>query len=153
MLVTICTCTHEWSLISSRALALTLATCHQPLSWRSALTRSISVRSLRLARSGTRIRIDSTACAGVSRASRSASAGVGDSIRSLVSGSRVMALTLALQRGPSSGGLRLGYQLEVHRRPRERKERRQQDVGGEAAQPRAEELGQDRAQDPGDDRA
>ena len=48
MFVTIWMCTQEWSLISIRATAFTFATCHQALSWRSRLTRSISVRSLRL---------------------------------------------------------------------------------------------------------
>ena len=73
MFVTIWMCTHEWSLISMRATAFTFATCHQPFSWSSRLTRSITVRSLRFARSGTRIRICRTASAGVSRASRAAS--------------------------------------------------------------------------------
>ena len=68
MFVTIWMCTQEWSLISIRATALTFETCHQPLSWSSALTRSISVRSLRLPRTGTLIRIRATASAGVSRA-------------------------------------------------------------------------------------
>ena len=75
MFVTIWMCTHEWSLISSRTTAFTFATCHQPLSCSSSLTRSITVRSLRLPRTGTRIRICATASAGVSRVSRSASAG------------------------------------------------------------------------------
>ena len=61
MFVTIWMCTQEWSLISMRATALTFATCHQPFSWRSALTRSTSVRSLRLPRTGTLMRIRSTA--------------------------------------------------------------------------------------------
>ena len=39
MLATIWMCTQEWSLISSRATAFTFATCHQPLSWSSSLTR------------------------------------------------------------------------------------------------------------------
>src|SRR5205085_2105029 len=39
MLATIWTCTQEWSLISRRATAFTFATCHQPLSSRSALAR------------------------------------------------------------------------------------------------------------------
>jgi hypothetical protein len=52
MLVTIWTCTQEWSLIAIRETALTFETCHQPLSWSSALTRSSSVRSLRLPRTG-----------------------------------------------------------------------------------------------------
>ena len=49
MFVTIWMCTQEWSLISIRATALTFATCHQPLSWSSALTRSISVAELAVA--------------------------------------------------------------------------------------------------------
>ena len=52
MLVTIWMCTQEWSLISMRATAFTFETCHQPLSCVSSLTRSISVRSLRLPRTG-----------------------------------------------------------------------------------------------------
>ena len=48
MFVTIWMCTQEWSLISMRTVAFTFATCHQPFSRRSALTRSISVRSFRL---------------------------------------------------------------------------------------------------------
>ena len=57
MFVTIWMCTQEWSLISRRTTAFTFATCHQPLSCWSALTRSISCASLRLPRSGTRMRI------------------------------------------------------------------------------------------------
>src|SRR3954452_25591637 len=68
-----------------RATALTFDTCHQPFSCVSALTRSISVRSLRLPRTGTLMRIRSTASAGVRRASRSASSDAGCSIRSAVS--------------------------------------------------------------------
>ena len=83
MFVTIWMCTQEWSLISIRATAFTFETCHQPFSWWSSLTRSISVRSLRLPRTGTLIRIRSIASAGVRRASRSASAATGCSIRSL----------------------------------------------------------------------
>ena len=52
MFVTIWMCTHEWSLISIRATAFTFATCHQPLSWSSLFTRSITVRSFRFARTG-----------------------------------------------------------------------------------------------------
>src|SRR5215475_1345128 len=85
MFVTIWMCTQEWSLICIRATALTFETCHQPLSWLSELTRSISVRSLRSPRTGTLIRIRATASAGVRRASRSASAATGCSIRSAVS--------------------------------------------------------------------
>ncbi len=88
MLATIWMCTQEWSLISSRATAFTFATCHQPLSCVSSLTRETSVRSLRFPRAGTLMRISATASAGVSRASRSASSEAGDSIRSSVSGSR-----------------------------------------------------------------
>ena len=85
MFVTIWTCTQEWSLIAIRETALTFETCHQPLTWSSALTRSISVRSLRLPRTGTLIRIRATASAGVRRVSCSASASTGCSIRSAVS--------------------------------------------------------------------
>src|SRR4051812_8090394 len=77
MFVTIWMCTQEWSLISIRATALTFATCHQAFSWVSAFTRSTRVRSLRLPRSGTLIRICATASAGVSRVSRFASAETG----------------------------------------------------------------------------
>ena len=90
MFVTIWMCTQEWSLISMRTTAFTFATCHRPLSWLSSLTRSISVRSLRFARGGTLIFIFSTASAGVSRVSRSASSGIGWSIRSSVSRSSDM---------------------------------------------------------------
>src|SRR3954466_9035042 len=89
MFVTIWICTHEWSLISIRATAFTFATCHQALTWSSLLTRSITVRSLRFARTGTRIRICFTASAGVRRVSRSASSEAGCSIRFSVSGSSV----------------------------------------------------------------
>src|SRR3954464_3674182 len=91
MFVTIWMCTHEWSLISIRATAFTFETCHQPLSCLSAFTRSTIVRSLRLPRTGTLIRIRSTASDGVSRASRSASSAAGGSIRSAVSLSIAMA--------------------------------------------------------------
>ena len=84
MFVTIWMCTQEWSLISIRTTAFTFATCHQPLSWSSRLTRSITWRSFLLPRSGRRIRIWETASAGVSRASRFASSEVGLSIRSWV---------------------------------------------------------------------
>src|SRR5262249_31656485 len=87
MLVTIWMCTQEWSLISSRRTAFTFATCHQPFSCSSALTRSITRLSFWWPRSGTRMRICLTACAGVSLVSRSASAETGSSIRSRVSGS------------------------------------------------------------------
>ena len=85
MFVTIWTWTQEWSLMSIRETALTFETCHQPLSSLSPLTRSISVRSLRSPRTGTLIRIRATASAGVRRASCSASASTGCSIRSAVS--------------------------------------------------------------------
>ena len=77
MLATIWMCTQEWSLICSRTTALTLETCHQPFSSRSALARSRTRRSLRFPRSGSRIRMCSTASAGVRRASRTASAETG----------------------------------------------------------------------------
>ena len=70
MLVTIWMCTQEWSLISRRTTALTFATCHHPLSCRSAFTRSRSVRSVRLPRTGTLMRMRSTASPGVRRVSR-----------------------------------------------------------------------------------
>src|SRR2546430_4846527 len=114
MLATIWTCTHEWSLISIRATAFTFATCHQPLSWRSAFARSITVRSLRLPRAGTLMRICATASTGVSRVSRSASAETGCSIRSSVFGSRSTEVTLDPRENepPVDGGdrglLRLG---------------------------------------------
>src|SRR5438876_5642905 len=68
-----------------RATAFTFETCHHALSFLSSLTRSISVRSLRLPRTGTLIRIRSIASAGVSLVSRSASSATGRSIRSAVS--------------------------------------------------------------------
>jgi hypothetical protein len=54
------------------------------------LTRSITVRSFRFARTGTRIRICRTASAGDSRVSRSASAETGCSMRFSVSRSSAM---------------------------------------------------------------
>ena len=89
MFVTIWMCTQEWSLISIRVTAFTFATCHQAFSWSSRLTRPITRRSFSLRRTGTLIRIRATASAGVSRASRSASAGIGpiDRLRRLVSSS------------------------------------------------------------------
>ncbi len=42
MFVTIWMCTHEWSLISIRATAFTLETCHQPFSCASWFTRSMT---------------------------------------------------------------------------------------------------------------
>src|SRR3954447_20271665 len=99
MFVTIWMWTHEWSLISIRATAFTFDTCHQPFSCVSALTRSIRVRSLRLPRTGTLMRIRSTASAGVRRASCSASSDTGCSIRSAVS------LSIAMERSirPATG--------------------------------------------------
>src|SRR3954452_4382415 len=94
MFATIWMCTQEWSLISIRATAFTFATCHHALSCVSAFTRSTSVRSLRLPRSGTRIRICATASAGVRRVSRFASAETGCSMRPSVSGSIAMRRTL-----------------------------------------------------------
>src|SRR5581483_1942243 len=96
MLVTIWMWTHEWSLISMRATAFTFDTCHHAFSCLSSLTRSISVRSLRLPRTGTLIRMRSIASAGVSLASRSASAATGWSIRSAVSLS--IAITASIDR-------------------------------------------------------
>src|SRR6478672_7369904 len=114
MLVTIWTCTQEWSLIAIRETALTLETCHQPLSWSSSLTRSTSVRSLRLPRTGTLIFIRATASVGVRRVSCSASASTGCSIRSAVSLSIAigevcrMAYRWARARSPSSPSGRRG---------------------------------------------
>src|SRR6266702_4311290 len=87
MFVTIWMCTQEWSLICSLTAALTLATCHQPFSWSSWLTRSITRRSFWLPRSGTRMRICLIASAGARRVSRAASADTGSSIRPCVFGS------------------------------------------------------------------
>ena len=64
MFTTIWMCTHEWSDIPSRS-AFTCATCHQALSWSSALAASSSVSSLRLPRVGQRMRAAATASAGV----------------------------------------------------------------------------------------
>src|SRR6266542_3084767 len=100
MLATIWTCTQEWSLIWSRTTAFTLATCHQLLSCLSSFTRSSSVRSLRLPRTGTLIFICSTACAGVSRVSRRASSETGSSIRCSVSRSRATTRSLGDLDGP-----------------------------------------------------
>ena len=82
MFATIWMCTQEWSLISIRTTAFTFATCHQPFSCLSSFTRSSSFRSLRLPRTGRLMCIFSTACAGVSLVSRTASAETGSSIRS-----------------------------------------------------------------------
>ena len=100
MFATIWMCTHEWSLIWSRTTALTFETCHQPLSSGSAFARSRTRRNLRFPRSGSRIRMCSTASAGVSRASRTASADAGSSIRASVSGSRVTRSTGAATLSP-----------------------------------------------------
>src|SRR6266852_4426563 len=83
-------CTQEWSLICMRATAFTFDACHHPLSCVSSLTRSSSLRSLRLPRTGTLILIWATASVGVSRVSRSASSETGCSIRSSVSLSRAI---------------------------------------------------------------
>ena len=48
MLATIWTCTHEWSLISSRTTAFTLETCHQAFSSLSSFARSSARRRARL---------------------------------------------------------------------------------------------------------
>ena len=88
MFATIWMCTQEWSLISIRTTAFTFATCHQPFSCLSSFTRSSSFRSFRLPRTGRLMCIFSTACAGVSRVSRTASSEIGSSIRSCISRSR-----------------------------------------------------------------
>ena len=98
MFVTIWMCTHEWSLICMRTTALMFATCHHALSCLSSLTRSMSVRSLRLPRTGTLMRICSTAWAGVSRVSRCASSETGCSMRCSVSLSSVTREAYALRR-------------------------------------------------------
>src|SRR5438874_10242377 len=112
MFATIWICTHEWSLIRSRATALTFAACHQPLSCASSLTRSRMRRSLRLPRTGTLILICAIACSGVRRLSRSASAETGCSIRSSVSGSRAMGGAYAV-----SGGVRRPVAVERRVQP------------------------------------
>ena len=84
MFATIWMCTQEWSLISIRTTAFTFETCHQPFSCLSSFTRSSSCRSLRLPRTGRLICIFSTAWAGVSRVSRTASSETGASMRSSV---------------------------------------------------------------------
>src|SRR5512132_733911 len=94
MLATIWMWTQEWSLMCIRATAFTLATCHQALSCVSALTRSRIRRNFRFPRTGTLIFICVTACLGVRRVSRSASAETGWSMRSSVSGSSVTAPSL-----------------------------------------------------------
>ena len=87
MFVTIWMCTHEWSLMPMRATALTLETCHHAFSCLSSFTRSTSVRSLRLPRTGTLMRMRAIASAGVRLTSCSASAAAGCSMISSVSGS------------------------------------------------------------------
>ena len=87
MLTTIWMCTQEWSLIFIRATALTFETCHHAFSCGSLLARSRTRRSLRLPRSGRRIRMPAIASAGVSRVSRTASAETGPSMRCSISGS------------------------------------------------------------------
>src|SRR5687768_2590793 len=129
MFATIWMCTHEWSLISSRATALTFATCHHALRCVSPLTRWTSVRSLRLPRAGTLIRIRATASAGVSRTSRSASSEAGDSIRSSISGSR--SLTPGSLGGRRSGRRRRRERLLRRRRPGEREVGQRQRDGHE----------------------
>ena len=84
MFVTIWMCTQEWSLISMRTVAFTFATCHQPFSVLSALTRSNSVRSFLFARSG---RVDAHLVDRLRRGRRvsfSACSEIGCSIRSSV---------------------------------------------------------------------
>ena len=73
MFVTIWMCTQEWSLMLRRPIAFTFETCHQALSSSSALTCSITARSLRLPRVGTRMRMRAVASAGVMRVSCSTS--------------------------------------------------------------------------------
>ena len=77
MFVTIWMWTQEWSLIPIRPTAFTFETCHHAFSCLSSFTRSISVRSFRLPRTGTLIFIRSIASAGVRRISRSASSATG----------------------------------------------------------------------------
>ena len=74
MFETIWMCTHEWSLIWSLTTAFTFETCHQALICESALTLSMTRRSFRFPRTGTRSCIGATASAGVSRASATTSA-------------------------------------------------------------------------------
>ena len=93
MFVTIWMCTQEWSLICIRATAFTFATCHQAFSCLSSLTRSISVRSFRLPRTGTLIFIRAIASLGVRRASSSGAA-AGSSIGSADSVSSAMRRSL-----------------------------------------------------------
>ena len=101
MLTTIWMCTQEWSLIFIRTTALTFATCHHAFSCASLLTRSRTRRSLRLPRSGRRMRMPVTASAGLSRVSRTASAETGPSMRCSISGSSGVSV-LRRARGRSS---------------------------------------------------
>ena len=71
MLATIWICTQEWSLICRRAIALTLETPERLELGVGIHALEEGARSFRLPLAGTRIRICSTACAGVMRASRS----------------------------------------------------------------------------------
>ena len=103
MFATIWMCTHEWSLISMRTTAFTFVTCHQPFSCLSSFTRSISLRSLRLPRTGRLMCIFSTACAGVSLVSRTASSEIGSSIRSCISRSRSLTPLAAFRSRPARG--------------------------------------------------
>ena len=159
MFVTIWMCTHEWSLISIRTTALTFATCHQPLSCLSSLTRSRSVRSLRLPRTGTLIRICSTACAGVRRVSRSRLRRdrlVDPLLGLLVQrhalklyGWRARRAELGRRRRQRFRGRRARRQLEVRRRQRRRSERDRHAVRDERAEPHVEEVRQRREDEPG----
>ncbi len=139
MLVTIWMWTHEWSLISMRTTALTLAACHHAFSCLSSLTRSINVRRLRLPRTGTLIRICCTASAGVRRVSRRASSETGCSIRCSVSLSSAMVEGYAVLEGrrrglDRDGGCR-GGEAEVRGRQRRGDERNRQAVRDERAEP------------------
>ena len=59
--------TQEWSVIPSRRAALTAETCHQALTWLSALTASSSRSSRRLPRVGARTRTSAIASRGGDR--------------------------------------------------------------------------------------
>src|SRR5436309_7341600 len=110
MFVTIWMCTHEWSLMLRRPIAFTFETCHQALSSSSALTRSISERSFRLPRVGTRMRIRDVASAGVMRVSRSTSTvSAGCSISSSGVGSTAIGLKRTARR--IAGGAPLAWTL------------------------------------------
>ena len=114
MLVTIWMCTQEWSLISSRAAALTFETCHQRLELVVAVDALDHRRELPVRRaSGTLIRIWAIASVGVRRASRSASAETGSSMRPWVSASS------GVSGSSSIGSIRRGaprHRLDVRRR-------------------------------------